>query len=187
MSDPEPLPHVSLPADRWVLVPPRSGYEADVLAMFNDPEVQRWNPAPNVVDTEKAADWLARSAAWEARWAVWIILEPGGRFAGTSLLWNMDRADHMNGSVGYRIAPWARRQGVATAAVRAMTAFAFDEVGLARLDLVHTIANAGSCLVAERAGFILEGTLRSEYRTLDGRRWDCHIHSRLATDPRPGA
>jgi RimJ/RimL family protein N-acetyltransferase len=184
MSDSEPLPQVSLTADRWTLVSPRSAYAADVLAMFNDPEVQRWHPAENVVDSESAAGWLERSAAWEARWAVWIILDANGRFVGTSLLWDMDRSGQLHGSVGYRIAPWARRQGVATAAVRAMATFAFDEVGLARLDLVHTVANVGSCLVAQGAGFTLEGTLRSEYRTLDGDRWDCHIHGLLATDPR---
>jgi RimJ/RimL family protein N-acetyltransferase len=155
--------------------------------MFSDPEVQRWNPAPKVVDLASAADWLERSAAWEAAWAVWSIVDHEGRFVGTSLLWNMDRSDHMNGSVGYRIAPSARRQGVATAAVRAMTEFAFDRVGLARIELVHTVANIGSCRVAERSGFTLEGTLRSEYRTFDGQRWDSHLHSLLATDPRPGA
>jgi RimJ/RimL family protein N-acetyltransferase len=184
VSDPEPLDHVALPAGRWTLEPPRPGYAADVLALFSDPEVQRWNPAGSVVDIKTAADWLERSAAWEARWAVWSILDADDRFVGTSLLWNMDRTDHMNGSVGYRISPRARRQGVATAAVRAMTRFAFDHVGLARVDLVHTIPNAGSCRVAEHVGFTLEGTLRSEYRTFDGQRWDCHIHGLLATDPR---
>jgi RimJ/RimL family protein N-acetyltransferase len=184
VSDPEPVEPVTLPAGRWTLEPPRLGFADEVLAMFSDPEMQRWNPAPKVVDLASADDWLRRSAEWEAPWAVWIILDADGAFVGTSLLWNMDRSEHLNGSVGYRIAPWARRRGVATAAVRAMTAFAFDTVGLARIDLVHTVANVGSCRVAERAGFTLEGTLRSEYRTFDGQRWDCHIHGLLATDPR---
>jgi RimJ/RimL family protein N-acetyltransferase len=65
-----------------------------------------------------------------------------------------------------------------------MTAFAFDTVGLERVDLIHTLPNVGSCRVAERARFTLEGTLRSEFRTLDGQRWDSHVHSLLATDPR---
>jgi RimJ/RimL family protein N-acetyltransferase len=182
--DPEPVGYVELSCEAWTLVPPRAEHAADVLALFSDPEVQRWNPAPSVVDLDTAADWLHRNAAWGDRWAVWSIVDPVGRFVGTSVLWNMDRADHMNGSVGYRIAPWARRQGVATAAVVAMTRFGIDVLGLERIDLVHTIANVGSCRVAERAGFTLEGTLRSEFRTFDGQRWDSHIHSLLATDPR---
>jgi RimJ/RimL family protein N-acetyltransferase len=182
VSDLQPLDLVDLPAGQWTLAPPRSEHAPEVLALFSDPEVQRWNPAPKVVDLDSARDWLVRSLAWGAEWAVWSIVDADGAFVGTSLLWNMDRTDHLTGSVGYRTAPWARRQGIATAAVRAMSAHAFDVVGLERLDLVHTIPNVGSCLVAERAGYTLEGTLRSDYRTDDGRRWDCHLHSRLATD-----
>ena len=182
MSKPDPIEHATLPADPWVLVPPHVDHAPEVLALFSDPDVQQWNPAPNVVDLDSAVEWLERNGIWGAEWAVWCILDGDGRFVGSSVLWNMDRAEHFNGSVGYRIAPWARRQGVATAAVKAMAAFAFNELGLARLDLVHTVANVGSCRVAERAGFTLEGTLRSEYQTLDGRRWDSHIHSLLATD-----
>lgn len=183
MSDLAPLELVDLPAGAWTLVPPRPEHAAEVLALFSDPEVRQWNPAPKVVDLDSARDWLERSLAWGPEWAVWSIVDAAGAFVGTSVLWNMDRGEHLTGSVGYRIAPWARRQGVATAAVRAMSDHAFDAVGLIRLDLIHTVANVGSCLVAERSGYVLEGTLRSEYRTFDGRRWDSHIHSRLATDP----
>jgi RimJ/RimL family protein N-acetyltransferase len=187
VTDLQPLDLVDLPAGQWTLTPSVPEHAPEALALFRDPEVQRWNPAPKVVDLDSALDWLKRNRAWGPEWAVWSIVDRDGKFVGTSLLWNMDRADHLNGSVGYRIAPWARRQGVATAAVRAMTTYAFDVVGLERLDLVHTLVNVGSCFVAERSGFVLEGTLRSDYRTDDGRRWDCHIHSRLATDPRNDA
>jgi RimJ/RimL family protein N-acetyltransferase len=184
VSDPEPVGYVELTSGAWTLVPPRAEHAADVLVMFTDPEVQRWNPAPKVVDLESAADWLERSLAWEAEWAVWSIVGADGAFAGSCSLWQMDRRFHFTGSVGYRVAPWARRQGVATAAVAAMTRFGIDALGLERIELVHTIPNVGSCRVAERAGFTLEGTLRSEYRTFDGQRWDSHIHGLLATDRR---
>jgi RimJ/RimL family protein N-acetyltransferase len=185
VSEPEPVGHVELRSGAWTLVPPRPEHGADVLAMFTDPEVQRWNPAPKVVDLASAADWLERSLAWETEWAVWSIVGADGAFAGSCSLWQMDRRFHFSGSVGYRTAPWARRQGVATAAVRAMTGFAFDSLGLERIELVHTVPNVGSCRVAKRAGFALEGTMRAEFRTLDdGRRWDSHLHSLLASDSR---
>ena len=45
------------------------------------------------------------------------------------------------------------------------------------------MANPGSCRVAERAGYLLEGTLRDSHRYGDGRRYDEHVHGRLTTDP----
>ena len=185
LDEPGPIAPVILPAGAWRLVPPSDHHAPQALAMLSDPDVQRWNPVHKVVDLESAADWLRRSQAWEAEWASWSIVDDEGRYAGTSVLWRLDRAEHLTGSVGYRIGPWARRQGAASEAVRAMAAFAFESLGIARLELVHTVANIGSCGVAQRAGFALEATMRSEYRTSDGRRWDSHLHSLLATDPRP--
>ncbi|WP_223884412.1 GNAT family N-acetyltransferase [Micromonospora craniellae] len=43
-------------------------------------------------------------------------------------------------------------------------------------------ANPASCRVAERAGYPVEGTLRESHRYGDGRRYDEHLHARLATD-----
>jgi RimJ/RimL family protein N-acetyltransferase len=179
---PAPVEHVSLPAGDLTLAVPEPRHAAEALATMTDPDVQRWNPAPKVVDLDSAREWLERSRDWGAAWASWSILDSDGRYLGTSVLWNMDRAEHFSGSVGYRIGPWARRRGVASAAVQAMAGFGFTTLGLARIDLVHTVANVGSCGVAQRVGFALEGTMRSEYRTFDGQRWDSHLHARLASD-----
>jgi RimJ/RimL family protein N-acetyltransferase len=181
-ADPTPIGHVTLAAGPWTLAPPRVEEAPEALALFSDPDVRQWNPAPKVVDLESAEDWLRRSAEWGAAWAVWSIVDADGLFVGSCVLWNLDRADHFSGSVGYRIAPWARRRGVASTAVQAMCGFAFGELSIARLDLIHTVENVGSCHVAQRAGFVLEATMRSEYQTADGRRWDSHLHARLATD-----
>jgi RimJ/RimL family protein N-acetyltransferase len=39
--------------------------------------------------------------------------------------------------------------------------------------------------VAEKAGFLWEGTLRQAYVYGDGMRYDDHLHARLASDPAP--
>ena len=83
------------------------------------------------------------------------------------------------------MAPWARGQGIATEVVDAVARWGFDELGLARIGLEHVTRNPASCRVALKAGFPLEGTLRSAYLDPEGLRQDCHVHGRLATDPVP--
>ena len=59
--------------------------------------------------------------------------------------------------------------------------WAVDELGLHRLFLLHSTANPASCRVAARAGFALEGTLRSAMRHPDG--WhDMHLHGLVPGD-----
>lgn len=53
-------------------------------------------------------------------------------------------------------------QGYITEAVRAITAFAFLHLGLRRVHAQPDDANLPSCRVCERAGYVLEGTLRHE-------------------------
>jgi RimJ/RimL family protein N-acetyltransferase len=81
--------------------------------------------------------------------------------------------------VAYWTLPIARGRGVASRAVEALTAWAFEEVGFHRLQLTHSVDNPASCRVATRAGYLLEGTKRSAGLHLDG--WhDMHLHARVA-------
>lgn len=58
-------------------------------------------------------------------------------------------------------------------------------LGLQRLRLTHSVENPASCRVAERAGFALEGTMRSALLHEDG--WhDEHLHARVRGDAWPG-
>ncbi len=177
---------VELPAGPYLLRPPRESEAADALAMLQDPDTHRWNPAPKVVDLETAADWCRRGADWsDGSHATWSVVGDDDRLLGNISLWALDRDDQRSGSVGYRTAPWARGRGVATQALGAATAWAFDRLGLERLLLPHSVGNPASCVVAKRCGFVLEGVARAGYRDPDGTRWDEHLHARLAADPAP--
>ena len=73
------------------------------------------------------------------------------------------------------------RRGVATAATVAVAGWALADLGLHRLELRHSTANPASCRVAAKAGFALEGTLRSAMRHPDG--WhDMHLHGLVPGD-----
>lgn len=62
--------------------------------------------------------------------------------------------------VGYWTAPAARGRGVAPAAVRAICRWAFAERELDLIEWRAEIGNVASRRVAEKAGFVLEGSLR---------------------------
>ena len=85
---------------------------------------------------------------------------------------------------GYWVLPAARGAGVASSALTALSAWALGEAGFHRLHVSHSTRNAASCRVAVKAGFLLEGTKRSDALHTDGRH-DMHLHARLRTDERP--
>ena len=58
----------------------------------------------------------------------------------------------------------------------AVSRWAFEGLGLHRLDLLHSVRNDPSCGVATRAGFDYEGILKSYLLHVDG--WhDMHLHA----------
>jgi RimJ/RimL family protein N-acetyltransferase len=73
---------------------------------------------------------------------------------------------------------------VLTVAVRIAAAWAFDDVGLHRIEIRHSVENAESCGVAVRAGFAYEGTAAASLLYGDG--WhDMHVHARIAATDTP--
>ncbi|MFD7322462.1 GNAT family N-acetyltransferase [Streptomyces sp. NPDC059875] len=59
--------------------------------------------------------------------------------------------------------------------------WALEDVGLHRLRITHSLENPASCHVATKAGFALEGTMRSALLHADG--WhDEHLHARVQGD-----
>ena len=153
------------------------------FALLNDPEVRRWNPARRAASLETARAWCRDGADWSGGGhATWHAVDrASGLFVANVSLFEID-TDHATAKVGYRVLPDARGRGIAREALRAVTEWAFAELGILRIQLEHAVPNIGSCRVAEGAGYRLEGVLRSSY-AVEGRRYDEHLHARLATDP----
>ncbi|GAA1506888.1 hypothetical protein GCM10009827_021000 [Dactylosporangium maewongense] len=86
--------------------------------------------------------------------------------------------------VGYWVAPWARRQGVASAALEQFSAGLFAQ-GLQRLYLVTALTNGASQRVAVAGGYVREGVARAASQAADGSWQDMVVWARTAGDP-PG-
>ena len=153
--------------------------------LMNDPDVRLWNPTRDCPDLETAEAWLRDGADWsDGTHATWSALDRAtGSLVGNVSLFAID-SDDLVAKIGYRVHPDARGRGVARQMVDAVTGWAFEERGMMRVQLEHSVHNAASCRVAEAAGFVYEGTIRSAYAVpgTDDRH-DAHIHGRLRTDP----
>ncbi|WP_182112237.1 MULTISPECIES: GNAT family N-acetyltransferase [unclassified Actinotalea] len=91
---------------------------------------------------------------------------------------------HDTAWTSYWLTASARGRGLATRAVATVARWAFDELGLFRLELGHRVNNPASCRVATAAGFTAEGIERAKLR-YGAERFDVETHARLRTDPRP--
>ncbi|WP_100864567.1 GNAT family N-acetyltransferase [Streptomyces sp. Ag109_G2-6] len=165
---------------------PWAADDAVVLAgSCQDPDVQHWN-RPGHLSVDDARDRIAR---WGKRWqteeaAIWAIAEPqGGSPVGLVGLGDIDLA---GGSAEflYWLLPAGRGHGAMADAVVRVSRWALDDLGLHRLRITHSVANTASCRVATKAGFTLEGKMRSALLHSDG--WhDEHLHARVQGDAWP--
>ena len=178
------IEHVEIAAGRLQLRPPSPSDAEDALLMLADPDMRRWNPGLTALDIDQARAWCARGADWSggSRATFSVLDATSGRLLGNVSLHQIDHEQH-DAEIGYRVAPWARGRGVASDAVAVAAGWAFDALGLVRIELAHAVANPASCRVAGKAGFPREGTLRQSFVYGDGKRYDEHLHARLATDP----
>jgi RimJ/RimL family protein N-acetyltransferase len=160
----------------------QDAHEAQLL--LNDPEVQRWMPSVEPFTLEGAKDWISRrldqvadgtAVAWTVRTAV------GGELAGMINLHKIDH-EHATAEVGFFVAAAHRGREVARTALDAVSRYAFGPLGIERISLIHAVENLGSCGVARRCGYPLEGITRSSW-VIDGVRIDEHLHARVAGDP----
>lgn len=154
------------------------------VEMFDgDTELERWGDSPIPYTDAVAREGLARNEQRRRdEQAIFFAIEDSanGDLLGGVQLINVNKRPATAG-VGYWIATPARNRGVASAAVTLLCAWAFEALGLKRIDLWTVPGNVASERVAERAGFRREGVLRS-YAEIRGRRTDALMYSLLPDD-----
>ena len=123
----------------------------------------------------------ASSSAWTRAPAI-RSASPGPATTGRRGFIGLWLDPRLGANLGYWVAPGARGHGLAARAVALVSAWAFARLRLARLEIWVEPANIASQRVAERAGFVHEGLLRS-YVQLRTRRGDAHMYALLP----PGA
>jgi RimJ/RimL family protein N-acetyltransferase len=165
-----------------LLLRPYRPEDADaVFAACQDPEIRTWITA--VPEPYRLAD--AQEFVTE--------IAPAGRARGTDLGCAVEADGELVGSaglhalttgrlgpvVGYWVAPWARRRGIAAEAADGLARWALAH-GAHRVHLFTDVGNTASQAVAERAGFAREGVVRGCLPQRGGGHADAVLFGRLA-------
>jgi RimJ/RimL family protein N-acetyltransferase len=129
---------------------------ADLVAALQDSDIPRFTRIPSPYTEAHAREFVTGRAGAETSFA--IVEAPDVALLGGI---GLRDAGEARGEVGYWVNARARGRGVATRALRLIARWAFDELALARLQLLTRTDNPASQRAAERAGFRREGVLRS--------------------------
>ena len=179
-------PTPTLSGTRVRLRPLRADDADALFALQSDPRVMRYWSHPPWTDRAQAVLRIAqlerdRATSEFYSWAA--TLDGDDTLAGTGALFAISRP-HARAEIGYSLAAAHWGKGYAHEIVGLICAFAFDELGLERLEADIDPRNAASCRLVERAGFVREGLLRSRWRVA-GEVTDSAMYGRLRGDATP--
>lgn len=147
-------------------------------------ELQPWmswcHPGYALAD---ALDWAGsrRQAAAEGNAYEFVIANPDGGLLGCCGV-NTVNKENRFANLGYWVRTSRTGRGIATAAVRLLAGWAFAHTDLERLEIVVAVGNAASLRVADKAGAVREGTLRSRI-CVHGGFHDAVMHALIRNQP----
>jgi RimJ/RimL family protein N-acetyltransferase len=152
-----------------------------VYAAAQDPDVQRWTTIPSPYLREHAEYFVGQTApdGWaDASMFTFGVFLPSGELAG---MLGLTMRSLGVAEVGFWTAKEHRGNGYITEATLAASRWAFTQLSVDRVEWRAEVGNAGSRAVARRAGFTIEGVLRSAINNKGVRR-DCWVGSLLPSD-----
>ena len=170
---------MEIAGDHIVLRPWRMADAAALELACNDPEIAHWIPfVPHPYTRADAEEYLRACTEGDEQRLPFAIVD---RATG-ELLGSIDlglNSYQYRGHVGYWVAAAARGRGVCTTALRLLSQWSLEAVGLQRLELITDPDNRASQRVADKVGFRREGVLRAHLRHPDGRVRDSVLFSLL--------
>ena len=151
-----------------------------VIEACRDPEVVRWTRVPDDYDERAAEEWVSESNRQRERGdGMHLVIADASSdaFLGSIGIHRINR-DEGRCDIGYFLAPWARGRGVMTGAVRLLSRWVFETLPVERIEITIEPGNVASRAVAKRAGYELDGILRS-HTVIKGTRRDMAMYSLL--------
>ncbi|MEU0450805.1 GNAT family N-acetyltransferase [Streptomyces tendae] len=172
---------VTLTTDRLVLRTVGPQDTDAVYAACQDPEIQRWTTIPSPYLPEHARGFTEQMVpeGWanDSMFTFGLFL-PAGDLVG---MLGVTMISLGVGEIGFWGTKEHRGRGYVTEAAVAVSRWAFTERALDRVEWRAEVGNTASRAVAQRAGYTMEGTLRSAINNKGVRR-DSWIGSLLPSD-----
>jgi RimJ/RimL family protein N-acetyltransferase len=173
---------VTLTSERLLLRPVGPHDTDAVYEACQDPEIQRWTTIPSPYLREHAVSFTEQVVpdGWadSSEFTFGIFLPASGELVG---MLGITMRSLGVGEIGF----WAKKEhrgnGYITEAVVTTTRWAFTDMAIDRVEWRAEVGNTGSRAVVERAGFAVEGVLRSGLNN-QGVRRDCWVGSLLPSD-----
>ncbi|MFD3735431.1 GNAT family N-acetyltransferase [Streptomyces sp. NPDC058632] len=172
---------VTLTTDRLLLRAVGPQDTGAVYAACQDADIQRWTTVPSPYLLEHARGFTEQMTP--DGWASGSMFTfgaflPSGELTG---MLGITMRSLGVGEIGYWGVKEHRGHGYVTEAAVAMSRWAFTKMSVDRMEWRAEVGNRASRAVAERAGFVVEGTLRSALNNKGVLR-DCWIGSLLPSD-----
>ena len=168
------LPDPALHDDTVRLRPWTEEDAPEIVRCCTDPLIPHYIPViPMPYSLSDAEQFIERSRTPSDELNLAVVGHSGELFGavGVSI-----QSDPGIAEIGYWLAPEARGRGLATRALRLLSAWTLRETGIARLQLQTHLENLASQAVATRAGFTREAVLRA-YMDNRGTRHDSVMFS----------
>jgi RimJ/RimL family protein N-acetyltransferase len=138
----------------------------DTEAVFQacqDPDIQRWTTVPSPYERRHAAEFTGRIVpdGWRnsTMYTFAVLPREGGPLMASVAL--TLRTFSGTWEIGFWTGKEHRGRGIMAESVGAVAHWAFTRLGATRLEWRAEVGNAASRAVAEKAGFVVEGTLRA--------------------------
>jgi ribosomal-protein-alanine N-acetyltransferase len=182
------LPAPSLRTDRLRLRPFNDSDASALFELHSNEHVLRYWDSPPWSERSRADLFIATCRQIEESGTgtrLAVDRDSDGTFIGWCGLtrWN---PDFRSASLGYCFDDAAWGHGYATEAAQALLQWAFDALGLNRVQAETDTRNAASARVLEKLGFVREGTLREDC-VVNGEVSDSWVYGLLRRESRPSS
>ncbi|NLM52496.1 MAG: GNAT family N-acetyltransferase [Firmicutes bacterium] len=155
----------------------------DIFAYGSDPEVSRfmtWETHQSIEETKSFINFILDKYEKDEAGEWGIVLKSTGKLIGSV---GIPRYDLQNKSaeIGYVLSRKYWGQGIMPEAVSRVLQFAFEEMGLNRIESCHYVRNEKSGRVMQKVGMSFEGVVREKIFAKN-KFWDVKQYAILRSD-----
>ncbi|MGE8232667.1 MAG: GNAT family N-acetyltransferase [Stenotrophomonas sp.] len=177
------LPQPELSSPRLRLREVRDGDAAALFAIHGDARVMRYWSYPAWTELAQAEQKIAdiQRQRREEDILIWAIADAtSDLLIGSSAVFYLN-LEQGRAEIGYSLHPDWQGRGLASEALQLVLGYAFNKLGLRRIEADIDPRNLPSCRLVERLGFVREGLLRERWH-VNGEICDSAIYGLLRQD-----